>query len=401
MKLYKTIKMIERQKIKLTKMFLEFSESEKSGGLLLLFVTVISIILANSSIQTEYIQFWSTNIGKHSITHWINDGLMTIFFLLIGLELEREIYHGELSSIKNAALPIFGAIGGMLVPAGLFLLLNFGTATQNGAGIPMATDIAFAIGILSLLGNRVPASLKIFLTALAVMDDLGAILVIAIFYTTSISFLNLGIALGILGFLFILNRRKIHSLIPYLIGGAAMWYFMLNSGVHATITGVLLAFVIPFGNGGKKTSSYRLQHFLHKPIAFIILPLFAISNTCIAISSNWHEGLVHLNSLGIILGLVVGKPIGIFLFSLLGVSLGLCTLPNDLNWKTILGAGMLGGIGFTMSIFITLLAFKGPEDIAISKIAILIASFIAGILGFLWLKFTLNALHKKNQQAED
>jgi NhaA family Na+:H+ antiporter len=375
--------------MRLTKTFKTFFESEKSGGILLLFVTILSLSLANSGIQTEYIQFWSTNIGHHSLTHWINDGLMTIFFLLIGLELEREIYHGELSSIKNAALPIFGAIGGMLIPAGLFLLLNFGTATQNGAGIPMATDIAFAIGILSLLGNRVPTSLKIFLTALAVMDDLGAIIVIAIFYTTTISFLNLAIALSILGALFILNRMKIHNLIPYLIGGIIMWYFMLNSGVHATITGVLLAFVIPFGDGGKKTSSYKLQHFLHKPVAFIILPLFAIANTCIAINSNWQEGLVHSNSLGIILGLVIGKPLGIFLFTFLGVGLGLCTLPKNLKWKTIIGAGMLGGIGFTMSIFITLLAFKEPEDIAISKIAILIASFIAGILGFLWLKFYL------------
>jgi Na+:H+ antiporter, NhaA family len=381
--------------MRLTTTFKTFFESEKAGGILLVFVTILSLFLANSSIQSEYIQFWSTNVGHHSLTHWINDGLMTIFFLLIGLELEREIYHGELSSIKNAALPIFGAFGGMLIPAGLFLLMNFGTATQNGAGIPMATDIAFAIGILSLLGNRVPASLKIFLTALAVMDDLGAIIVIAVFYTTTISFLNLGIALSILGVLFILNRMKIHNLIPYLIGGIAMWYFMLNSGVHATITGVLLAFVIPFGDGGKMTSSYRLQHFLHKPVAFIILPLFAVANTCIAINSNWQEGLVHTNSLGIILGLVIGKPLGIFLFSFLGVSLGLCALPKDLKWKTIIGAGMLGGIGFTMSIFITLLAFKEPEDIAISKIAILIASFIAGILGFLWLKFTLKSNSKK------
>ncbi len=377
--------------MKRTKMFNEFFESEKSGGLLLLFATIASIFLANSSIQTEYIQFWNTEIGHHSITHWINDGLMVIFFLLIGLELEREIYQGELSNIKNASLPIFGAIGGMLVPAGLFLLLNFGTITQNGAGIPMATDIAFAIGILSLLGNRVPASLKIFLTALAVIDDFGAILVIAIFYTQTIIWMNLWIAFGVMGILFVLNRMKIHNLIPYLIGGVIMWYFMLNSGVHATITGVLLAFVIPFGDGSKKTSSYRLQHFLHKPVAFIILPLFAIANTCIAINSGWQGGLSHSNSLGILLGLVIGKPLGIFLFSLLGVSLGLCALPKDLKWKTIIGAGMLGGIGFTMSIFITLLAFKndGEEVITYSKIAILIASFIAGTMGFMWLKFAL------------
>ena len=377
--------------MKLTKTFKAFFESERSGGLLLLSVTIISILLANSPFQTGYIAFWETNLGSHSITHWINDGLMAIFFLLIGLELEREIYQGELSNFKNASLPIFGALGGMIVPAGLFLLLNYGTITQNGAGIPMATDIAFAIGILSLLGNRVPTSLKVFLTALAVIDDIGAILVIAVFYTDHIAFVNLLIAFSIMGFLFILNRKKVHNIIPYLIGGAAMWYFMLNSGVHATVTGVLLAFVIPFGDGSRKTSSYKLQHFLHKPVAFFILPLFAMANTGIAIGSDWHEGLNHPNTIGIILGLVVGKPLGIWLFSFLAVTAGICSLPKDLKWTNILGAGMLGGIGFTMSIFITLLAFKndGEEVITYSKIAILIASCIAGTVGFLWLQFNL------------
>jgi len=385
--------------MKLTQTFTEFFQSEKAGGLLLLFATVMSLLLANSSFQTEYIAFWETEIGHHSITHWINDGLMTIFFLLIGLELEREMYDGELANIKNAVLPIFGAFGGMIVPAGIFLALNYGTLTQNGAGIPMATDIAFAIGILSLLGNRIPASLKVFLTALAVIDDLGAILVIALFYTQTIAFVNLIIAFVIMGLLFILNRRKVHHLAPYLIGGAFMWYFMLNSGVHATITGVLLAFVIPFGNGGKKTASYRLQHFLHKPVAFIILPLFAVANTCIAINSNWYEGLSHENSIGIILGLVIGKPLGIWFFSFIAVALGICTLPRDLRWRNILGAGMLGGIGFTMSIFITLLAFKndGEEVITYSKIAILLASFLSGIIGFLWLKSTLKAPSKSTK----
>jgi NhaA family Na+:H+ antiporter len=377
--------------MKTTRLFKDFFESEKAGGPLLLLVTLVSLALANSPIQSSYINFWKTEIGHHSITHWINDGLMTIFFLLIGLELEREIYGGELSNIKNAALPIFGALGGMLVPAGIFLVFNFSTLTQNGAGIPMATDIAFAIGILSLLGNRVPTSLKIFLTALAVIDDLGAILVIAIFYTETISFLYLGLAFGVMGILFILNRKNVHSLIPYLIGGAIMWYCMLNSGVHATITGVLLAFVIPYGNGGKKTSSYRLQHALHRPVAFFILPLFAIANTGIAIDSNWQEGLTHANSIGIMAGLIIGKPIGITLFALLCVKLGIGSLPKDLKWKHILGAGMLGGIGFTMSIFITLLAFKndGVEVITYSKIAILVASFVSGTLGFLWLKLNL------------
>jgi NhaA family Na+:H+ antiporter len=380
------------KKMRLTKTFDAFFHSEKAGGIILLLVTIVSLLLANSAVQTEYIAFWNVEIGHHSITHWINDGLMTIFFLLIGLELEREIYHGELANVKNAILPIFGALGGMVVPAGIFLALNYGTLTQNGAGIPMATDIAFAIGVLSLLGKKVPPSLKIFLTALAVIDDLGAILVISIFYTQTIAFDNLLYAFVIMGFLFILNRRKVHHLAPYLIGGGFMWYFMLNSGVHATITGVLLAFVIPFGDGGEKTASYRLQHFLHQPVAFFILPLFAVANTCLPIDSNWHEGLSHENSIGIIAGLVIGKPIGIWFFSFLAVTLGICTLPKDLKWKNIIGAGMLGGIGFTMSIFITLLAFKndGEEVITYSKIAILIASFISGLFGFLWLKFTFD-----------
>lgn len=375
--------------MKLTRLFNEFFNSEKAGGLILVFITLLSLALANSTWQTSYIYFWHLDIGGHPIVHWINDGLMTIFFLLIGLELEREIYLGELAKIKNAALPIFGALGGMIVPAGIFLMLNFGTNTQAGAGIPMATDIAFAIGILSLLGNRVPASLKIFLTALAVIDDLGAIIIIAIFYTTSLSFLNLFIALGIFGCLLMLNRLKVHNLIPYLIGGAAMWYFMLHSGVHATITGVLLAFTIPFGNGGEKSPSYILQHFLHKPVAFFILPLFAIANTCIVLSDSWLDGLGQTNSIGIIVGLVIGKPLGIFLFSFIGVGLGLCVLPTDIKWKNIVGAGFLGGIGFTMSIFITLLAFNNADIINNSKIAILIASFIAGTIGFIWLKLSL------------
>lgn len=375
--------------MKLTKLFNDFFDSEKAGGLILVFVTALSLVLANSAWQTDYINFWYFDLGGHSLVHWINDGLMTIFFLLIGLELEREIYHGELSSLKNASLPIFGAIGGMLIPAGIFLLLNFGTNTQAGAGIPMATDIAFAIGILSLLGNRVPTSLKIFLTALAVMDDLGAIIVIAIFYTTSIAFINLFIALSIFGFLIILNRLKIQNLIPYLIGGAAMWYFMMNSGVHPTITGVLLAFAIPFGSGSDKSPSYVLQHFLHKPVAFFILPLFAIANTCIAVGDTWQIGLGQTNSLGIIAGLVIGKPLGIWLFSIIGVGLGLCALPTDLKWENIIGAGFLAGIGFTMSIFITLLAFDNADTVNNSKIAILIASFIAGVIGFGFLKLTL------------
>ncbi len=383
--------------MRITKLYNAFFNSEKAGGLILVFVTILSLALANSDWKTEYINLWHFDLGGHSIVHWINDGLMTIFFLLIGLELEREIYQGELSDIKNASLPIFGATGGMIVPAGIFLLLNYGTYSQAGAGIPMATDIAFAIGILSLLGNRVPTSLKIFLTALAVIDDLGAIVVIAIFYTTSIAFTNLFIALGIFGVLLLLNRLKIHNLVPYLIGGVIMWYFMLHSGVHATIAGVLLAFAIPFTNGGERSPSYILQHFLHKPVAFFILPLFAVANTCISIGDTWQSGLGQTNSLGIIAGLVIGKPLGIFLFSFIGIGLGLCVMPSDLKWRNIIGAGFLGGIGFTMSIFVTLLAFNNDDMVNDSKIAILIASFVAGIIGFIFLKLTLKTPIEKEE----
>jgi NhaA family Na+:H+ antiporter len=244
--------------MRLTILFKEFFESEKGGGILLILCTIVSLLLANSSMQESYLNLWHFELGGLSIEHWINEALMAIFFLLIGLELKREIYVGELSNIKNALLPIFAAIGGMLIPAALFSIFNYGTPSQSGAGIPMATDIAFAIGILSLLGTRVPTSLKILLTAIAVIDDLGAIIVIAVFYTTSLSIINLFIVLGIFGVLLILNKLKIKNLVPYIIGGIIMWYFMLHSGVHSTLAGILLAFAIPFGKGEEKSPSYKL-----------------------------------------------------------------------------------------------------------------------------------------------
>jgi NhaA family Na+:H+ antiporter len=375
--------------MKKTKLFHDFFESEKAGGFILIICTIVSLLVANSVWSESYMHLWHSQIGNQSIEYWINDGLMTIFFLLIGLELEREVYIGELSNFKNALLPISAALGGMIVPAGLYLILNYGTVTQSGAGIPMATDIAFALGILSLLGNRVPVTLKVFLTALAVIDDLGAILIIAIFYTKNLIWTNLLIALGIFAFLLVLNRLKIRNLIPYLVGGIVMWYFMLNSGVHATITGVLLAFAIPFGNGDEKSSSFILQHFLHIPVAFIILPLFALANTAIILKSDWQFMLSHHYTIGIALGLLVGKPIGIWLFSYLSVKFKISELPTDLNWKSILGVSFLGGIGFTMSIFITLLAFSDGEHIDNSKIMILISSLIAGIIGLIFLKSTI------------
>jgi len=376
--------------MKVTQVYKDFFESEKLGGLILLVCTITSLLLANSAFGESYHHFWLTEFSGKSIEYWINDGLMTIFFLLIGLELEREIYQGELSNIKDALLPIFAAIGGMAIPAGIYLAFNFNTVTQSGAGIPMATDIAFAIGILSLLGNRVPLSLKIFLTALAVIDDLGAILIIAIFYTKTILWSNLAMALGLFLFLYVLGKYfKVKNLLPYLIGGVFMWYFMLHSGVHATITGVLLAFAIPFGNGGTKSTSYILQHILHKPVAFIILPIFALANTAIVMNGNLAEVVTENYSLGVAMGLVVGKPLGIFILTFLVVKIGWCQLPSDMNWKSILGVGFLGGIGFTMSIFITLLAFDNPIIVNNTKLIIVLSSLIAGVFGFLFLKITL------------
>lgn len=374
----------------MTKLFKEFFESEKAGGMILIAATVVSLILANSGIGEAYQHFWHIKLGSHSLGHWINDGLMAIFFLLIGLELEREIYKGELSNVKKAMLPIFAAIGGMLVPAGIYFYFNAGTPTQPGIGIPMATDIAFALGVLSLLGNRVPLALKVFLTALAVIDDLGAILIIAFFYTKDLMLSNLFIALGIFAVLILLNRLKVNKLPIYLIGGVTMWYFMLNSGVHATITGVLLAFAIPFGKSDDDSPSYKLQHFLHKPVAFIILPLFALANTALTLSSDVAEILGEPYSLGIALGLIAGKPLGVFLMSYLAVALGISKLSEGLNWKNIFGAGMLAGIGFTMSIFITLLAFEDEMVINNAKLMILMASLIAGLIGYVYLQLMLD-----------
>lgn len=372
----------------LTNLFRDFVNSERASGIILIFCTIFSLVITNTF--PTYLEFWHIEFAGHHLTHWINDGLMTIFFLLIGLELEREVYIGELSDLKSAILPMSAALGGMLLPAGLYFLINSNDGNMRGVGIPMATDIAFALGVLSLLGNRVPLSLKVFLTALAVIDDLGAILVIAVFYTSTISWLNLGIAGGIFALLILFNRLRIHSALPYLIGGVAMWYFMLHSGVHATITGVLVAFAIPFGNGNENTLSYKLQHYLHKPVAFIILPIFALANTSILIGSDFYYALGGSVSIGIIVGLLIGKPVGIVLFSYATAKLKLSNLSADISWKHIIGAGILGGIGFTMSIFISLLAFDSQILIDQAKISIMLVSTVSGILGYLYLKSVLD-----------
>lgn len=362
-------------------LFKEFVLSEKGGGFVLIGATLVSLIIANSPWGEGYIHFWHTELGSHSIEHWINDGLMAIFFLLVGLEIERELYVGELSSIRNAILPIVAAVGGMMLPALVHFAFNAGEETVSGFGIPMATDIAFALGVLSLAGRRVPITLKVFLTALAIIDDLGAITVIALFYSTGFSATYFFLAIGIFLFLFIAGKRKIYTLWLYIPAGIVMWYCMLQSGVHASIAGVLLAFAIPFHKVDEKNPSYHLQHQLHFPVAYGILPIFALANTAIVFPENIQEAFATKNSLGIMFGLVLGKFAGIFLFTWLAVRMKLGKLPGDLRWSHIASVGLLGGIGFTMSIFITNLAFSDAEVITASKMSILAASLIAALAG--------------------
>ena len=387
-------------KRKLSQTFKNFFDSEKSSGVLLIICTAVSLVITNSTFGATYLDLWHAHVAGLSVEHWVNDALMAVFFLFIGLELERELYVGELSDFRNALLPIVAAAGGICLPALIHFSLNAGTPAQAGVGIPMATDIAFALGVLALLGSRVPASLKVFLTALAVMDDLGAIIVIAVFYTSELSFAYLIGAVVVFGLLVALNRLfRVMSLLPYLAGGILMWFLMLKSGVHATIAGVLLAFTIPFSGkeDDESSPSHRLEHVLHKPVAFLILPVFALANTGIVLGADALQRLTGGNSLGIMAGLFIGKPVGITLLSFAAVSLGVCRLPLDLNWRHVFGAGLLGGIGFTMSIFITNLAFTGDAaEINASKAAILLASLAAGACGFLWLK-----LFGKPEEGDD
>jgi len=365
----------------ITRLFLDFFKSEKFSGFLLIGCTGLSLLLANSSWGDAYAHFWHQPLAGLTVELWTNDGLMAVFFLLVGLEIEREIYIGELSTFRHAILPIVAAVGGMLVPAGIHLFLNTGTATASGAGIPMATDIAFALGILSLAGKAVPPALKVFLAALAIIDDLGAIVVIALFYTEQLSTLYLSIALLVFALLFFIGKKGITHGWIYGLGGLVLWYCMFRSGVHATISGVLLAFAIPFGKGGDQSLSARLQHFLHPVVAYFIVPIFALANTGIILSGEILHTLGSLNSLGIMMGLTLGKPIGIFLFCVAAVQIKTASLPSGVTWKHILAAGMLAGIGFTMSIFITILAFPDPATIVSSKVAILVASLVSALIG--------------------
>lgn len=436
--------------------FHAFARLQASSGILLLICTVVALFWANSPWGDSYDRIFSTpltvGIGSFVISKplllWINDGLMAIFFFVVGLEIKREILAGELSSFRQAALPIAAAVGGMIVPAGLYLLLNAGRPGAGGWGIPMATDIAFALGVLALLGSRAPLSLKIFLTAFAIVDDIGAVLVIALFYTAQIASGPLLIGFGLFCLAALMNWSGVRRPLIYTLIGIAMWVAFLKSGVHATVAGVLLALTIPAstridaadflrrgygymerfaqagtdanrtdanGTGEKGTGEnplpgtstndimtnaerqhilhalevatervqtplQRMEHALHPWVSFCIMPVFALANAGVALSGG--NSLMQPAAGGIILGLLVGKPLGVLLFSYISVRLGIAAKPADLSWQHIHGAGWLGGIGFTMALFITGLAFGGSELVPVAKLAILAASFIAGTVGF-------------------
>jgi NhaA family Na+:H+ antiporter len=421
--------------------FEHFLHSQTTTGLVLLLMTISALIVANSPLVDIYNQFFHTNIDfnvgewklSHTLHHWINDGLMAIFFFMIGLEIKREILVGELSNFKVAILPILSAIGGMILPALIYLSINAGGEGARGWGIPMATDIAFAISALILLGKRVSPALVTFLVALAIVDDLGAVLVIAIFYTEQIHFLPLMLSGATFAILLLFNRIGIHAILPYFIVGLFMWFFMLESGVHATIAGVLAAFSIPsrpkltptsFTTSTRtlldkydrypvatdhtlheeqkaillnikdtidavSTPSSRLEHALHLPVSLLIIPLFAFANAGISIDFSLLDSVIMQDiSLGIIAGLVGGKLFGIAGVAFLAIKLGIAKLPQNSSMSQIFGVAFLGGIGFTMSIFVADLAFVTNEELIFqAKVGILCASLFSGLFGYLWLRF--------------
>ena len=377
--------------MRITKFFKEFFSNSQSSGILLVFCVLISLMIANSSASEGFQSFLDQSWGPYSVSVWINDGLMAVFFLLVGLEIKRELLDGELSNFKNASLPILAAIGGMLVPAAIFTLFNHGTEYSKGWAIPMATDIAFSLAIISMLGKSVPSAVKVFLAALAIVDDLGAIVVIAIFYTDEIHWNYLLYSGIIVAILAVLNFLKVKKHIFYLIPGCVLWYFMHHSGIHATIAGVILAFCIPASKADNEEPSplEKLEHFLHIPVSFAIMPIFALANTNITFKEGMVDGLFSNFGYGIVFGLILGKLIGINLFSFIAIKLKISSLPDKSRWIHMIGAGLLAGIGFTMSIFIALLSYKDNQDLQDSaKFAILTASVLAGFLGYLLLKST-------------
>jgi NhaA family Na+:H+ antiporter len=366
-----------------------FLQSEQAGGRLLMLATVISLVLANSPWAQTYISCWNQVVFQHSVLQWINDAVMAFFFLLVGLELKREVLFGLLSKWQFAVMPLAAAIGGMLVPVGIFAIFNENTTTLSGAGIPMATDIAFALAILALGGKAVPYALKVFLTALAVIDDLGAIVVIAIGYTKQIQWVYLCIAMAIVGLLYLLHRKRVAKNWPYLILGLLLWIALFQSGVHATLAGVILAFFIPLHAEDEPALASRWQHFLHLPVALLVLPLFALANTALPLGDIKWATLTAPLAMGIFWGLFVGKPLGILGGVWIVQKAEWGQLPKELGMKHIFVVGILGGIGFTMSLFISMLALNDTSLIQDAKMVVLLAAVFSSVAGMLAMKVFL------------
>ncbi|KAB2665259.1 Na+/H+ antiporter NhaA [Brucella tritici] len=375
-----------------------FLDSESSGGLLLIASAIAALLVANSQLSEAYFGALHAYLGPLSVQHWVNDALMAIFFLMVGLEIKREMVDGHLSSWPRRILPGVAAAAGMAVPALVYLSFNLNSGASHGWAIPAATDIAFALGVISLLGPRVPTSLKVFLAALAIIDDLGAVIVIGLFYTTGVSLMDLGLAAAVVAALIALNLGGVKRLTPYLLLGLVLWFFTYRSGVHATIAGVLLALTIPIKRTPAKPEAtvsesplHLLEHSLIKPVSFIIVPIFGFANAGVSFSGLGMEALFAPVTLGVAAGLAIGKLVGIFGAVLLLVKSGIVDLPAGASWPQMLGTTLLCGIGFTMSLFISLLAF---DDVLLqneAKIGILIGSLIAGLAGFTVLRFAKRA----------
>jgi NhaA family Na+:H+ antiporter len=390
--------MIKRE----THSFSEFIKSEQASGVILILCVVISVVIGNTLANNGFTKLLSFELGyqspaiqlKYSTLSWINDGLMAVFFFLIGLEIKSEFIDGHLSDFKVAAVPVFAAVGGAIIPALIFFALNHHAPSAKGWAIPMATDIAFALGVLALLGKLVPPALKVLLSTLAVVDDLLAIIVIAVFYSSTLHWLYLAVATAIFLGLLLMNRLGVKHLVFYILPGLILWYLIHHSGIHATIAGVLTALTIPVKNKASQPVLQKLAHSLNTPVNFIIMPVFALANTNITFQPAMVNGLVSVLGLGIMLGLVFGKPVGVMLFAWLTVKFKAGTLPAQVTWRHIAGMGMLAGIGFTMSVFISLLSFGNHPYNTVAKFAILVASLVSGIAGFLYLKQLLTTNKK-------
>ncbi|HFG1911044.1 TPA: Na+/H+ antiporter NhaA [Vibrio cholerae] len=374
-------------------MIRDFFKMESAGGILLVIAAAIAMVIANSAMGEGYQAFLHTYVFGMSVSHWINDGLMAVFFLLIGLEVKRELLEGALKSRETAIFPAIAAIGGMLAPALIYVAFNFNDpAAIQGWAIPAATDIAFALGIMALLGKRVPVSLKVFLLALAIIDDLGVVVIIALFYSSDLSTIALTIGFIMTGVLFMLNAKHVTKLSIYLVAGLILWIAVLKSGVHATLAGVVIGFAIPLkGNKGEHSPLKHLEHALHPYVAFAILPVFAFANAGISLQGVSLAGLTSMLPLGVALGLFLGKPLGIFSFSWAAVKLGVAKLPEGINFKHIFAVSVLCGIGFTMSIFISSLAFGQANEAydTYARLGILMGSTTAALLGYSLLRLSL------------